>query len=97
MFSKNEEVKLANHKSAIKRAKQNEVRRLRNKAAKTRMKNIIKSVRLAISENSREKAVTELNTAQSTISKVAKKGVIHKRNAARTISCLSKAVNSISA
>jgi small subunit ribosomal protein S20 len=88
---------LANHKSALKRARQNEERRMRNKSTKTRIKNIVKDVRLAVSEKSKESALTELDTAKSIIDKAAKKGVIHKKTASRKISRLSKIVNAISA
>jgi small subunit ribosomal protein S20 len=88
---------LANHKSALKRARQNEVRRIRNKATKTRIKNIVKDVRLDVSEKSKESALTKLDTAKSIIDKAAKKGVIHKKTASRKISRLSKNVNAISA
>ena len=88
---------MANHKSAFKRARQNEVRRIRNKSTKTRIKNIVKDVRLAASEKSKESALTELDTAKSIIDKAEKKGVIHKKTASRKISSLSKFVNAISA
>jgi small subunit ribosomal protein S20 len=88
---------LANHKSALKRARQNEERRMRNKSTKTRIKNIVKDVRLDVSENSKESALTKLDTAKSIIDKAAKKGVIHKKTASRKISRLSKTVNAISA
>jgi len=88
---------LANHKSALKRARQNEVRRMRNKSTKTRIKNIVKDVRLAVSEKSEESALTKLDTAKSIIDNAAKKGVIHKKSASRKISRLSKIVNAISA
>jgi len=88
---------LAEHKSALKRARQNEKRRLRNKSTKTRTKNIIKGVQLAVSEKSREAALSELNTAKSIIDKAAKKGVIHKKTASRKISRLSRLVNTGSA
>jgi small subunit ribosomal protein S20 len=88
---------LANHKSALKRARQNEVRRIRNKSTKTRIKNIVKDVRLAVSEKSKESALTKLDTAKSIIDKAAKKGVIHKKTASRKISRLSKNVKAISA
>jgi small subunit ribosomal protein S20 len=82
---------LANHKSALKRVRQDEVRRLRNKATKTRVKNITKDVREAASSNeNKESFLKNLNTAKSIIDKSAKKGVIHKRTAARKISRLSK-------
>ncbi len=88
---------MANHKSAIKRAKQNEIKRIRNKASKTRIKSIVKEVRTAASEESRDNAVKALNSAKSIIATSAKKGVLHKSTAARKISRLSKLVNSISA
>lgn len=88
---------MANHKSAIKRARQNEKRRLRNKSAKTRVKNIVKSVRLAVNENSKEEALKELDNAKSIIDKAAKKGVVHKKTASRKISRLARRVNAVSA
>ncbi|HUV77729.1 MAG: 30S ribosomal protein S20 [Desulfobacteraceae bacterium] len=88
---------MANHKSALKRARQNEERRIRNKSTKTRIKNIVKDVRLAVGEKSKESALTKLDTAKSIIDNAAKKGVIHKKSASRKISRLSKIVNAVSA
>lgn len=87
---------MANHKSALKRVKQSENRRMRNKTVKTVTRTSIKKVRSAAEEKSRETAVEQLNTAKSIIDKAAKKGVIHKNTASRKISRLSKLVNSIS-
>ena len=87
---------MANHKSAAKRAKQSEKRRLRNKTVKTKMKNVIKMVKAAQEQNPEDAAKT-MNMAKSVIDKAAKKGVIHKNNAARKISRLTKLVNAISA
>ncbi len=86
---------MANHKSAEKRARQNEKRRVRNKAVKTRIKHLTKEVRLASGDASKEKALAKLNAAQSIIDKALKKGVIHKKTAARKISRLSRLVNTI--
>jgi small subunit ribosomal protein S20 len=83
---------LANHKSALKRAMQNEIRRMRNKSTKTSIKKVTKEVKLSLNENSGEMTLNKLNTAQSIIDKAAKKGVIHKKTAARRISRLSKLV-----
>jgi small subunit ribosomal protein S20 len=88
---------LANHKSAIKRARQNEKKRMRNKSSKTRIKNIVKSVRQTVNEKSNEAALAELNIAKSIIDNAAKKGVIHRKTASRKISRLSRLVNTISA
>jgi len=85
---------LANHKSAIKRARQNEIRRLRNKGTKTRVKSIVKDLRSSVGEASGEEMKVNLNAAQSVIDKASKKGVIHKRTAARKISRLTKLANS---
>ena len=87
---------MANHKSALKRARQNTNRRMRNKAAKTKIKHVVKEVRLAIGENSRDDALNELNQAKSIIDKTARKGIIHKNTAARKISRLTKQSNAIS-
>jgi len=88
---------LADHKSAIKRARQNEKKRMRNKSSKTRIKNIVKGVRQTVSEKSNEAALAELDIAKSIIDNAAKKGVIHRKTASRKISRLSRLVNTISA
>ena len=85
---------MANHKSALKRARQNELSRLRNKAVKTRVKSIVKDVRFSVEEPSNEDVKAKLIAAQTLIDKASKKGVIHKKTAARKISRLSKLVNS---
>ena len=81
---------MANHKSALKRAMQNEIRRMRNKSTKTSVKKVTKELRLSLNEDSGEMTLKKLNTAQSLIDKAAKKGVIHKKTASRKISRLSK-------
>jgi len=86
---------LATHKSAIKRAKQNKDRNLRNKSSRTRVKNVIKNVRAAIEENSAEKAQTALASAIPVIDKAAQKGAVHRNTASRKISRLTKQVNQI--
>jgi small subunit ribosomal protein S20 len=88
---------LANHKSAIKRARQNELQRLRNKGDRTKVKSIVKDLRSSVGEASGEETQVKLNAAQSVIDKASKKGVIHKRTAARKISRLTKLANSASA
>jgi len=86
---------VANHKSALKRAKQNEERRVRNKATRTQVKNVVKQLRQAVASQSPEEAAKQINTVQSVIDKAAKKGVIHPNTAARKISRLTKNVNSM--
>ena len=83
---------VANHKSAIKRHKQSEVRNARNRASKTRIHNVVKAVRTAIASGDANKAQELLSQATSVISKAAGKA-IHWRNAARKVSRLTRAVN----
>lgn len=86
---------MATHKSAIKRARQNKKRRLRNRMYKTRVKNAVRKVKEAVAQNSLEEAQKRLPEAVSIIQKTAGKGIIHKRNAARKISRLTKLVNKL--
>lgn len=86
---------MANHASALKRARQNELRRLRNRITKTRVKHIVKTVREEVATAATETAQIKLNDAKSIIDKAAKKGAIHKKTAARKISRLSKLVNTL--
>ncbi len=84
---------MANHKSAEKRNRQSIIRRLRNRANRTRMRNAIKTVDTAIEAGSQEDAQTALKVAVPLIAKTASKGTIHKKNASRKVSRLTKRVN----
>ena len=88
---------MANHKSALKRARQNIVRQGRNRQTKTRIKNSMKAVILAIDEKSQDIAIAALKSAQSVIHKASKRGVIHKNVASRKISHLQRQVNQMAA
>jgi len=83
------------HKDAIKRLKQNEKRRARNRHFRSRMRNQIKVVRSAIDEGNVDLAQAELKTAMSIIHRTASKGIIHRNQAARRISRLNKAVKKL--
>ena len=83
---------MANIKSQIKRNRQNETRRLRNKAVRSEMKTRVKNaVRAAQSGDDGLAAAT--STAVKRIDKAAAKGVIHKNQAARRKSRLAKKLN----
>jgi small subunit ribosomal protein S20 len=86
---------LANHKSAIKRAKQSELRRVRNRSRRTRMKHAIKSLEEALVSRNVEEAQSRLKDAISVIDRTASKGVIHKNHASRKISRLTQKVNAL--
>ena len=85
---------MANHKSALKRAGQNEIRRVRNRSVKTRVKTVVKDVRQSVAENTPE-AADRFKVAQAAIDKAAKKGVLHKRTAARKVARLAKLTQSV--
>ena len=87
---------MATHRSAIKRAKQSEARRLRNRARRTRVKTAVKQVRTALENKSVEEAQAALQQAIPVIDKAASKGSLHHRTAARKISRLSKKVHALS-
>ena len=86
---------LANIKSAKKRILVNRTKAARNKSIKSAVKTSIKKVEAAVVAKDKEAAVAALANAISTIDKAATKGVYHKNNAARKVSRLSKAVNTL--
>lgn len=86
---------MANHQDAIKRMKQNEVRRARNRAYRSRMRNQIKQVRQNVAAGDVAAAQKSFREAVSVIHRVCAKGVIHRNQAARRISRLNKAVKAI--
>ena len=83
---------MANHKSALKRNRQNEKRNERNKIGRTRIKNAIKSVFFEIDEKNKAAAQEALKKTSRIISKNAAKGAIHKRAASRKVAGLAKKV-----
>jgi small subunit ribosomal protein S20 len=80
-----------NKKSAIKRVRQNEKRRIRNKAKRSTMRSSIKKVREAIDTQNVEALPALLRDAQSKLDKAAKTNLIKKGNASRRVSRLVKA------
>jgi small subunit ribosomal protein S20 len=83
---------VANIKSQIKRNKQNERRRLRNKAVRSELKTRTKNAVVAV-ETDADDADERVREAMRTIDKAASKGVIHKNAAARRKSRLAKRVS----
>lgn len=81
---------MANIKSAIKRNKQNEKRRLRNRVFRGRARTYVKQAREAIESENLEEARTATLQAISALDKAAEKGIVQKNNAARRKSRLMK-------
>ena len=86
---------MANHKSALKRARQNDIRKIRNAGYKTRARKAVKTVRTAIADQSEEQANANLRNATAIIQKSISKGVMHKKTGARKISRLARQANQI--
>ena len=74
---------MANIKSQMKRNRQNEKRRLRNRVYRGSARVAIKSARIAFDAANVEEAREATMLAVSRLDKAAQKGVIHKKNAAR--------------
>ncbi len=88
---------MANHKSAIKRNRQDHKRNARNTSYRTQVKTHTKKVMSDVAENNVEAARKSLKEAEAMIAKVASKGVLHSRAASRKISGLAKKVHQMSA
>ncbi len=86
---------MAHTLSARKRIRQTEKKRLMNKSNKSRMKTAIKKCAVAMDTNTNVEA--SLKDAVSTIAKTARKGAIHKKQAARKISRLTLKANALKA
>ncbi|MBQ27236.1 MAG: 30S ribosomal protein S20 [Nitrospiraceae bacterium] len=83
------------HTSTIKRARQAEQRRLRNKAVLSRVKGVVKKTRSAIQEKDSNATKIQLQAAQVALHKAASKGVIHRNTASRRLSRLARAANAL--
>jgi small subunit ribosomal protein S20 len=86
---------LANIKSQIKRNRQNEKRRLRNRVFVGSTRTFVKKARTAMTKDDYTAAVEATQLAISALDKAAEKGVIHKNNAARRKSRLMKKLNTL--
>ncbi len=86
---------MAQHKDAVKRLKQSEGRRERNKSVRTLFRGRIRSCREAIAAGDAALAKQRLHEADSAIRTAVRKGVIHSNTANRYISRLTRQVNSL--
>ncbi|MEU4570074.1 30S ribosomal protein S20 [Micromonospora sp. NPDC023956] len=88
---------MANIKSQIKRNRQNEKRRLRNKSVKSSLKTAIRKFHEAVAAGDTEKAAVLMRDASRKLDKAASKGVIHANQAANRKSAIAQRVGSLSA
>ena len=84
---------MANHKSALKRNRQNLKKNERNKGYRTLVRTLSKKVRTEAESVNKEQALKELKVAEKVIAKVGGKGILHARAASRKISGLTRLVN----
>jgi small subunit ribosomal protein S20 len=88
---------VANHASALKRHRQTVKRTKRNHALRTELKHYVRAVRQAVAGNDSAAAEAGLRRATRALDKAVTKGLIHRNNAARRVSRLSRAVSQLTA
>jgi len=86
---------LANLKSQIKRNRQNEKRRIRNRVSRGSTRTALRKARLAIENGNQEEAKAAAMLATKALDKAASKGIIHKNKAARQKSRLMQHLHSM--
>jgi small subunit ribosomal protein S20 len=89
--------RVANIKSQIKRNRQNEKRRLRNKSVKSSLKTAIRKFHEVSASGDSEQATTLMRAASRKLDQAVSKGVIHKNQAANRKSAIAKRLDSLSA
>ncbi len=88
---------MANIKSQIKRNKQNEKARLRNKAVKSSLKTAIRKYHAAVEAGDAETAAVLMRDASRKLDKAVSKGVIHANQAANRKSAIAKRQHALTA
>jgi small subunit ribosomal protein S20 len=91
------ETKMANHKSALKRHRQSEKRRLHNRMFRNRVRTFVKKARAQIAAGDPEAAKEAVRVAIRDLDMAASRGTIHKNNAARRKSRLMKQLAALEA
>ena len=86
---------MANTKSAIKRVRRITRQTKVNRSRKSKFRNAIKKMNLILEKKDKKEALTYLPKLNSELMKVAKTGIIKKKNASRNISRITKKINSI--
>ena len=86
---------MANHVSALKRARQTETRTTHNRANTSKLRSALRGLREAIAAGDKKAATAAYSETASAVDKAAKKGVLHKNTASRYKSRLAKRLNKI--
>ena len=88
---------MAHHKSAKKRILQTAVKTERNRYYRTRLKNIVKAVHVAVEASDKTAAESAFKIANTNLHSFVSKGFLKKATAARKVSRLHQMVNKIEA
>ena len=86
---------MPNSKQAEKRVRQDDIRRIHNKGLRSAMKTAIRRVNEAVENADKDSARSALALAMKRIDKCAKRNIVHKNNASRRKSSLTRLVNSL--
>ena len=86
---------MANHFSALKRARQTEKRTARNRATRSQLRTALRGLREALASGNHAQAQTSLRQTISAIDSSVNKGVLHKNTAARYKSRLSSRLSAL--
>ena len=86
---------MANTKSAIKRIRRISKQTMVNKSRKNRFRKAIKKMNIILDQKDKKEALTFLPKLNSELMKIAKTGIIKKKNASRNISRITKKINNL--
>ena len=86
---------MANHFSAVKRARQTEKRTARNRVSASRLRSALRSMRESLEKGERTEAIGVYRTTVSALDKAIQKGVLHENTASRYKSRLSKRLSAL--
>ena len=85
---------MANTRSAIKRIRQNEKRRQRNRAVRSSIRTAVKTARTALADKTAETKAAVLDAIR-TLDRAVSQGIVHRNTAARKKSALARRLNSL--
>ncbi len=86
---------MAHHKSAMKRIRRNERRRIINGARRSRVRTFVKAVEKAIESGDKATAEAALKAAQPVLVRGAQKGVVHRNMVRRKLSRMAIRINAL--
>lgn len=84
---------MANHKSAIKRARQTIKRRARNRHQRSRLRSAVRDAHQAIEAGDAEAATTAVRAAEGLLRRAASNGILHAKTASRHVARLARAAH----